>query len=271
MSITAGVIKKNNINIYGKEDAAQTIVFGHGFGSDQTAFLPLVEAFANDHTIVLYDNTGGGKADIDAFSPQRYSTMQGYVNDLSDIFRSLHLSDVIYVGHSVNGMIGLLTANRYPGYISKLIMLGSSPRYLDDPENGYTGGFNMEALTGLYNAMSTNYYAWASGFSALVMRNPDQPHLAEAFAASLSAIRPDVALSVAKAIFEMDHREDLPKCTVPSLIVQTSDDVAVPVVVGDYMQQHIPGSKKITVNATGHFPHVVAPQEVIRAIRGFII
>jgi len=271
MSITAGVTKKNNINIYGKQDAEKTIVFGHGFGSDQTAFLPMIDAFGDNNRIVLYDNTGGGNADIDAFSPQRYDSMQGYVNDLSDIFRSLHLSEVIYVGHSVNGIIGLLTANKYPGYIDKLIMLGSSPRYLDDPANGYTGGFNMEALTGLYNAMSTNYYAWASGFSALVMRNPDQPHLAEAFAASLSAIRPDIALSVAKAIFEMDHRDDLSKCKVASLIIQTSDDVAVPAVVGDYMQKHIPGSRKITVNATGHFPHVVAPQEVISAIRGFII
>lgn len=270
MSITASVIQKNNIHICGKQDALQTIIFGHGFGSSQIAFAALVRAFEQEYKIVLFDNVGGGKADIDAFSPSRYSGIQGYVTDLSDIIKSLQLSNIIYVGHSVNGMIGLLTANKYPEYFDKLVLLGSSPRYLNDTETGYTGGFDMEALTGLYNAMSTNYYAWASGFSALVMRNPDQPHFAEAFAATLSAIRPDIALSVAKAIFEMDHREDLAHCTIPSLIIQTADDVAVPVVVGDYLEQHIPGSRKVVVNATGHFPHIVAPEEVISAIRTFI-
>ncbi|MBW8684563.1 alpha/beta fold hydrolase [Chitinophaga rhizophila] len=270
MSITASVKQKNNVHVTGNESAAQTIIFGHGFGSDQTAFAPIVKAFAADYKIVLYDNVGGGKADIDAFNPSRYSTMQGYVTDLSDIIRALQLSDVIYVGHSVSGMIGLLTANKYPEYFSKLILLGSSPRYLNDIATGYTGGFDMETLNSLYSAMSTNYYAWASGFSALVMSNPDQPHLAEAFAATLSAIRPDIALSVAKAIFEMDHRQDLALCTIPSLVVQTSDDVAVPGVVGEYLQQHIPDSQQVNVQATGHFPHIVAPEEVIRAIRSFI-
>ena len=270
MSITASVTQKNNIHVCGNQDAAQTIIFGHGFGSDQTAFGPLVKAFEQDYKIVLFDNVGGGKADIDAFSPSRYSSIEAYVTDLSDIIKSLRLSNIIYVGHSVNGMIGLLTSVKYPDYFDKLILLGSSPRYLNDPANDYTGGFDMEALNGLYNAMSTNYYAWASGFSALVMKNADRPQLAEAFAASLLVIRPDIALSVARAIFEMDHREDLAKCTVPSLIIQTSDDVAVPLAVGDYLAQHIPGSRKVNVAATGHFPHMVAPQEVISAIRNFI-
>lgn len=270
MSITASLTQKNNIHVCGNQDAVQTIIFGHGFGSDQTAFAPMVKAFEQDYKIVLFDNVGGGKADIEAFNPVRYGNMQGYVTDLSDIIKSLQLSHVIYVGHSVNGMIGLLTAIKFPECFDKLVLLGSSPRYLNDPASGYIGGFDMEALNGLYNAMSTNYYAWASGFSALVMRNADRPHLAEAFAASLLEIRPDIALSVAKAIFEMDHREDLGKCRVPSLVIQTSDDVAVPLVVGDYLAQHIPGSKKVNVAATGHFPHVVAPQEVISAIRNFI-
>jgi sigma-B regulation protein RsbQ len=263
-------IQKNNVHVCGKHNASQTIIFGHGFGSDQTAFGPLIKAFEEDYKIVLFDNVGGGKADIDAFSPLRYSTLQGYVTDVTDIIKELKIEHIIYVGHSVNGMIGLLTSVQHPEYFDKLVLLGSSPRYLDDPAKEYVGGFNMEALNGLYDAMSTNYYAWASGFSALVVNNPDRPHLAEAFAATLRDIRPDVALSVAKAIFEMDHRNDLSKSVIPSLIVQTSADVAVPSVVGDYMVKHIPVSRLVKVNTTGHFPHMSAPDEVISAIRSFI-
>jgi sigma-B regulation protein RsbQ len=264
------IIQKNNVHVCGKQDAAQTIIFAHGFGSDQTAFAPLVKAFEEEYKIVLYDNVGGGKADIDAFSPQRYSTLQGYVTDVTDIIKSLELQHIIYVGHSVSGMIGLLTSIQYPQYFDKIVLLGSSPRYLNDPEKGYTGGFDMPALNGLYDAMTTNYYAWASGFSALVVRNPDRPQLAEKFASSLKLIRPDIALSVAKTIFEMDYRNDLSKSTVPSLVIQTADDPAVPEEVGDYMVEHIPLSQLAKVNTKGHFPHMSAPDEVTGAIRSFL-
>lgn len=262
--------EKNNVHVCGKADAAQTIIFGHGFGSDQTAFAPLVKAFEADYKIVLFDNVGGGQADINAFSPSRYSTIQGYVTDLGDLLREFNPKNVIYVGHSVNGIIGLLAAIKYPSYFQKLVLLGSSPRYLNEAETGYIGGFNMEALESLYYAMSTNYYAWASGFAQLVVQNHDRPELAANFAKSLSSIRADIALSVAKAIFEMDHRSDLGKSSIPAMIVQTSNDPAVPNVVGDYMLQHIPNSQLATVDTHGHFPHVSAPEEVISIIKSFI-
>lgn len=264
------VKEKNNVHVCGKADAAQTIIFGHGFGSDQTAFAPLVSAFEADYKIVLFDNVGGGQADINAFSPSRYSTIQGYVTDLGDLLRELNLNNVSYVGHSVNGMIGLLSAIKYPSYFNKLVLLGSSPRYLNEPATGYVGGFTQDDLEQLYHAMSTNYYAWASGFAQLVVQNHDRPELANNFAKTLSSIRADIALSVAKAIFEMDHRSELVKSSLPALIVQTTDDPAVPKVVGDYMHQHIPNSQLASVHTRGHFPHVSAPEEVISILKSFI-
>jgi sigma-B regulation protein RsbQ len=264
------ILERNNIHIHGNENAAQTIVFGHGFGTDQTSFYPVMKAFENDYKIVLFDNVGGGKSDIKAFSQQRYSTLQGYVADLIDIFKELNLQNVIYVGQSVNGMVGLLTSIKHPGFFSKIITLGASPRYLNDKGNNYHGGFEQDDLDQLYQTMTSNYVAWASGFSSMVMANADRPHLAQNFAKSLSAIRPDMALQVAKAIFQSDYRSELNKVTVPVLIVQTTKDVAVPENVGSFMNEQIPGSKITKVNIEGHFPHISAPQEVVDAIKSFI-
>lgn len=264
------VIQRNNITIYGNESATQTMLFGHGFGTDQTSFNQLVQFFGKDYRVILYDNVGGGKADPDAYSPSRYSTLNGYVTDLGDICAYLGLQDVIFVGHSVSGMVGLLASIKNPEYFSKLIFLGASPRYLNDATTGYTGGFSQEDLEGLYQAMSGNYYAWASGFSALVMNNPDRPQLAETFASTLSAIRPDIALAVARAIFESDHRADLPKVTRPVLIVQSSEDIAVPASAAEYLHAHIPGSQLVQINSKGHYPHMSAPGEVVNAIQQFI-
>jgi sigma-B regulation protein RsbQ len=264
------IVKKNNINIIGNTDAAQTIMFGHGFGIDQTSFAEVVKAFEKDYRIILFDNVGGGKSDPAAFSPNRYNTLNGYVADLTDILRSINAKNLIYVGHSVNGMIGLMVSVKHPDWFSKLILLGASPRYLNDPEQGYIGGFDQTDLDGLYGAMNANYHAWASGFSALAMQNPDRPELAASFASTLSAMRPDIALCIAKAIFESDGRQELDKVKVPVLVVQTSDDIAVPDPVAPYMQRHIPKSRLVKVNTKGHFPHMSAPEEVISAIKSFI-
>ncbi|XZF14196.1 alpha/beta fold hydrolase [Chitinophagaceae bacterium MMS25-I14] len=267
---TLNVFEKNNITICGNKEAMQTIVFGHGFGTDQHAFDAMLPAFERDYRLVLFDNTGGGKSDIRAFSPERYDSLHAYVTDLADIFRELGLKDVIYIGHSVNGMISLLTSIRYPEFFKKLVLIGASPRYLNDPAQNYTGGFTQPDLDNLYQAMRTNYQAWASGFSAYVTASPDRPDVAANFAHTLSDIRPDIALSVAKVIFESDHRSDLQHCKTPALVVQTSADPAVPLAVGDYLHRHITGSTLVTVEATGHLPHMTSPAEVTRVIKEYI-
>ncbi len=266
----ATLINKNNIKIIGNEMSTQTIMFGHGFGTDQTSFSEVVKPFENDYRIILYDNAGGGKSDIQSFNPLRYNTLNGYVTDLINICKSLELKDVFYVGHSVNGMVSLLTSIKAPQFFSKLILFGASPRYLNDSAENYIGGFEQTDLDGLYDAMNTNYYAWVSGFSRVAMNQDDKPQLAEQFAGTLSAIRPDIALAVAKAIFQSDHRADIPKCTTPTLIVQTTEDIAVPEQVGEYIHKKIPNSSLVKVKTKGHFPQISAPAEVVSAIQSFI-
>ncbi|MEX6687068.1 alpha/beta hydrolase [Danxiaibacter flavus] len=264
------VSSKNNVRVTGNLHATETIVFGHGFGIDQTSFSAIVPAFEDKYRIVLYDNVGGGNADINAFNPSRYSSLQGFVTDLENICNYLRFPDAIYVGHSVSGMVGLLCSIKNPSFFSKIILLGVSPRYLDDAQTGYVGGFTQADLDGLYAAMRSDFQAWASGFSALAMGNPDRPFLAEAFFQTLSALRPDIALIVAKAIFESDYRKDLGKLNIPALIIQTTNDIVVPKAVGDYMNQHIPVSRLTSIGTEGHFPHMSAPEEVINAILSFI-
>ncbi|PSL46203.1 sigma-B regulation protein RsbQ [Chitinophaga niastensis] len=264
------ITRKNNIHVCGNTDAFQTIVFSHGFGIDQTSFSAVVPSFEKDYKIVLFDNVGGGKADITAFSPKRYEGLSGYVTDLADIIQQLSLEHITYVGHSVSGIVGVKASIQYPGLIDKLILLGSSPRYLNDPESGYIGGFDKHALNDLFAAMENNYHAWAIGFSKLTMRNEDRPELAAAFAATLEAIRPDIAILVAKAIFYLDCRQDLEKVTIPTLVVQTAEDIAVPPDVSEYLEAHIPNSRRTKVQTHGHFPHISAPREVVAAIASFL-
>jgi sigma-B regulation protein RsbQ len=269
-AMTLTIQKKNNVTIEGNLQSPKTLVFAHGFGTDQTAWNWVKEAFKDDYRLVLYDNVGAGGADPDAYCPIKYNALSTYADDMLDILADLELYDATIIAHSVSSMITLLAANKAPQYFSKMVFVGASPRYIDDESVNYTGGFTQPALNSMYEAMTTNYYAWVDGFSVYAMGNPEKPELGEHFAYTLSALRPDVALDVARVIFESDARSGLAKLDKEVLLLQTKEDIAVPGIVADYLHEHIKHSKLKFLNATGHFPHISAPNEVIAAIKTFI-
>ncbi|WP_009632309.1 alpha/beta fold hydrolase [Synechocystis sp. PCC 7509] len=264
--MATSIFERNNVKVLGKGE--QTLIFSHGFGSDQTAWRHQVAAFAPKYRIVLFDHVGAGKSDFNAYSPHRYSSLYSYAEDLLDLCAELKLTKSTLIGHSVGCMIGLLAALVESNRFSKLIFLSASPRYLNDRE--YVGGFGRTDLDSLYAAMSSNYYSWASGFAPLVMGNSDRPELAQEFARTLTEIRPDIAQAVARVIFESDHRQDLPRLQVPTLILQPSHDPAVPEEVGQYMADKIKHNKFIPIAAEGHLPHLSAPEVVTKAIASWL-
>jgi sigma-B regulation protein RsbQ len=268
MMQTVDPIQRNNVNIRGNLNAGKTMIFGHGFGTDQTSWYKVAEAFAGDYRQIFYDNTGAGNADPQSFSPNKYDNLSAYADDLTDICEKLGIKDAVMVAHSVSGMVSMLAAIKAPQYFSEMIFLGASPRYINDGD--YHGGFEQDDLFNLYQTMENNYYAWVSGFAAAVMNTPDRPKLAQNFAQTLESIRPDIAVSVARTIFQSDYRRDLSKLTKPTLLIHCEYDIAVPLAVGRYMHEHIPNSTLNIIKAEGHFPHISAPEEVIKAIKQFL-
>ena len=258
------VLVRNNVHVYGEGE--EVLVFAHGFGTDQSAWAYHIERFSQSHRVVAFDHVGAGGSDINHFHPRRYSSLYSYAQDLLAILRELRLKRVTLVGHSVSGTIGILASLMDPSLFSRLILVGSSPRFLDDPESGYRGGFTRSDLNGLYSAMAGNYQAWAAGFAPLMMGYPEAPELGRQFATTLESIRPDIAHAVLRVILESDHRQDLPKVSVPVFVLQSNGDPAVPVEVGQYVSDHIPGAQLRVLNASGHLPHISRPAVVAEVI-----
>ena len=264
--MSANILKRNHVKVLGKGN--QALIFAHGFGSNQTAWRHIVPAFESNYRIVLFDHVGAGKSDVSAYNPHRYNSLSGYAQDLLELCAELKLTGSVLVCHSISAMIGLLAAIIEPHRFSRLIMIGASPRYLND--TGYIGGFEQSDLDAFYAAMSANYNAWVCGFAPLVVGNPEQPELAIEFARSLQDMRPDIASVLARIIFQSDFRDDLPRLTVPALIVQSTHDKAVPPEVGRYLAAKIPNNQFVNINAKGHVPHLSAPDEVIKIIRAYL-
>ena len=265
-SSTSAVLSRNNVHVSG--NGTQPMLFAHGFGCDQNMWRFVTPAFEDDYRIVLFDYVGSGKSDLAAYDPQKYATLDGYAQDVLEICEALDLRDVIFVGHSVSSMVGVLAARREPDRFSRLIMVGPSPRYLNDGE--YVGGFERADLEGLLDLMDKNYIGWANFLAPVIMKNDGRPELTQELHESFCSTDPKIARRFAEATFFADNRADLPHVTVPSLIMQCSEDAIAPMDVGNYVYRAMPSSTLRVLKATGHCPHLSHPEETIEAMKEYL-
>jgi sigma-B regulation protein RsbQ len=259
-------LRRNNVRVTGR--GTRPIVFAHGFGCDQNMWRLVAPAFEHSHQVVLFDHVGAGQSDISAYRPDKYATLDGYATDVLEICEQLGLHDVIFVGHSVSAMIGVLAARRDPEQFGALVLVGPSPRYITD--EGYVGGFSREDIDGLLSSMESNYLGWSSAMAPVIMGNVNRPGLGQELTNSFCRTDPAIAADFARVTFLSDNRHDLPNVETPTLVLQCSDDVIAPIAVGEYVQRHMPNSRLVVMNATGHCPNLSAPEETTAAIQQFI-
>ncbi|MBD2293770.1 alpha/beta hydrolase [Anabaena sphaerica FACHB-251] len=265
--MTHNILLRNNVTVFGQ--GTQPILFAHGFGCDQNMWRFVTPAFEKDYKIVLFDYVGSGKSDLSAYSAERYSNLKGYAQDILDICTALELTDVFFVGHSVSSVIGILSSIQAPHLFDRLILVSPSPCYINDPPD-YVGGFERQDIEDLLDIMDKNYIGWASFLAPVIMKNEDQPELTQELEASFCSTDPVLASVFAKTTFFSDNRSDLPKVTVPSLILQCTEDSIAPTEVGHYLHRHLSGSTLKLMKATGHCPHMSHPGETIDLIKEYL-
>jgi len=261
-------LERNAVSVIGRPDG-QPIMFAHGYGCDQNMWRFVAPAFVETHRVVLFDHVGAGRSNLAAYDEERYSTLDGYADDILQIVHELDLRDVVFVGHSVSAMIGVLAANREPDRFAKLVLVGPSPRYIDDGD--YVGGFEESDIEAMLESLDSNYLGWSNAMAPVIMGNPDRPELGAELTNSFCATDPEIAKRFARVTFLSDNRADLGGSRTPALILQCADDIIAPSVVGDYVHRHLPGSTLVAMRATGHCPNLSAPAETIAAIKAFLI
>jgi sigma-B regulation protein RsbQ len=262
------VVGRNNVTITGRS-SGPTMMLAHGFGCDQNMWRLVVPVLAEHFRVVLFDYVGSGRADPLAWDPAHYSSLDGYAADVLEICDALDLHDVVFVGHSVSAMVGVLAAAREPRRFAKLVMLAPSPRYVDDPATGYLGGFSADDIDELLDSLDSNYLGWSATMAPVIMGNPERPELGEELTNSFCATDPAMAAVFARTTFLSDSRAELASVTVPTLVLECAQDAVAPRAVGAYVHAAIPGSRLVTLAATGHCPQLSAPEATVQEIAAF--
>jgi sigma-B regulation protein RsbQ len=258
---------RNNITFTGRDDGP-VVMLAHGFGCDQHMWRQITATLGAQSRVLLFDQVGAGRSDQAAWDPDKYASLDGYARDVLDICRELDLRDVILVGHSVSAMIGVLAVAEEPDRFAGLVLLTPSPCYID--EEGYRGGFTREDIDELLESLDSNYLGWSATMAPVIMGNPDRPELGAELTASFCRTDPAIAKSFARVTFLSDQRADLARVGVPTLVLESANDAIAPPEVGAYVTAQIPGSRLVTLDATGHCPQLSAPQATAQAITAFV-
>ncbi len=257
---------RNNVNVLGAGERA--MVFAHGYGCDQNMWRHLVPAFSPDYKIVLFDHVGSGDSDEEAYNFEKYDSLNGYADDLIEILTELNLNDVVFVGHSVSCMIGVLAAASRPELFRKLILIGPSPCYVN--KGNYHGGFSQKDIDELVETLERNYLGWSSFITPIIAGDTEQPEVSQELHNSFCRMNPEIAKHFAKVTFTGDNREDLKRVPTASLVVQSDPDTIAPVEVGKYVCNNLPDARIEVLHTPGHCPHLTAPEETIAVIKTYL-
>lgn len=265
---TAAILQRSNVTVSGSTNpGAPTIVFLHGLGSDQGSWRLLAPAFEADYRVVLLDLIGAGNSSPAAYDYARHGSLHGHADDLLDVLRALSATDVVFVGHSISSIIGVLAAIKEPARFGRLVLLAPSPRFVN--EGNYTGGFAKKDIEELLTAMEQNYEGWIGGVAPLMMGSNNTGLIGE-LTNSFMRTNPNIAQHFARTTFLSDHRADLPLLTTPTLILQCAHDVIAPLAVGTYLHEHLPDSQLVVIDTPGHCAHLTAPSQTLAEIEDFL-
>lgn len=262
------ILQRNNVSVIGEH--GPVLLYAHGFGCNRDMWNPVLPAFADTHRQIVFDYVGSGNSDRAAFDPQRYGDLKGYAQDVLEVCDALGLVEgVTFIGHSVSSSIGMLASIERPALFDRLVLLGPSPCFLNDPPS-YFGGFEREDLEGLLALMEQNYMGWAAYLAPVVAGASGEGQVANTLNASFCSTDPAVARVFARATFFADNRSDLARVSTPSLLLQHRKDTLAPVSVGEYMHAHMPQSTLQVLDVEGHCAHLSNPSLVIEAMRQYL-
>ena len=261
------VLGRNNVSVTGRVDGPP-MVFAHGFGCDKGMWRLVAPAFEPTHRVVLFDHVGAGGSDTAAYDPVRHGRLEGYASDVVEVVEALDLPPVVFVGHSVSAMVGALAAAERPELFDRLVLVGPSPRYVDDGD--YRGGFSQEEVDELLATMDGNYLGWSQHIAPVIMGVPERPELGEELASSFCRSDPAIARRFARTTFLSDNRGDLPRVMTPALVLQSREDAIAPLEVGQYVAGALPRADLVVLDATGHCPNLSAPDQVVHAVRRWL-
>uniref|UniRef100_A0A0D9WDF7 AB hydrolase-1 domain-containing protein n=1 Tax=Leersia perrieri TaxID=77586 RepID=A0A0D9WDF7_9ORYZ len=261
-------------------ETTATVVLAHGYGGSRRIWDDVAPSLAKTFRVVVFDWSFSGEVTVDndaAVDDEMGCSYFDFAGELVAMMDDLSLSDTVFVGHSMSGMIGCIASVSRPDLFRRLVLVGASPRYINGDEgDDYVGGFDRGEVDAMLAAIEADFAAWAPAFAEVVVGGEPAAAVAR-FAKQLGRMRPGTALRVMRAVLTCDVRGVLRDVAAPCTVVHCERDAVAPLDVALYLRRALAsgaggeGAEVVVMESVGHFPQLTAPVEFVRVVESIVL
>src|SRR5882757_637053 len=236
------------------------LVVLHSLLADRHAFDPVLEAFAANHRVTLFNLPG-----FHGSQPTVLALMDAYIATIEDGFQEWKIAnDAVLIGNGFGGTVALAFALAHPERISKLILSDAAAAFPDEGKKQFAVMADKVAEGGL-GAIAE--IAAKRVFSPAYLTA--HPELIDERKRVLMGIEPKAFQAACKILQEADLEPTLARLKVPTLVVCGEFDQATPPVLNKAIADKIKGARYIELPGCGHCPPLEQPQQFLAAIKDF--
>lgn len=244
------------------------LVLIHGWGMHGGVWQPLLKRLAAHFTLYVVDLPGMGLS------------QHVIATDLDEMVAAVLpvLPEKCHVlGWSLGGLVAMRLAHRYPQCINKLVLVGSTPRFINtalDAAQPWQFGMEASIFEKFARQVGADYAATLLKFLTLQCMGADdaratikQLRLAIAARPEPSSLTLESALDV---LLQNDLRPLLPSLNLPVLLVHGDRDTLAPVQAAHWLAQHLPHAQLRVIAGAGHAPFLSHQPAFVAALQDFL-
>ncbi len=233
---------------YIEKGEGQVIILLHGLMGGLSNFKDVIDFFSSKNYKVIIP-------ELPIYSlPLKETSVKAFSDFLEDFIKFKNLNNVILLGNSLGGHIGLIFSNKNPNLVKSLVLTGSSGLYENSMGESYPKREN---------------YDYIKRKTEEVFYNPNvatKEIVDEVFETVNNRDKLVRTLSIAKSAIRHNMSSDLPNIKTPTLLIWGENDLVTPPEVAVEFKSLLPNSELIWIKKCGHAPMMEYPMEFNRIL-----
>jgi pimeloyl-[acyl-carrier protein] methyl ester esterase len=224
------------------------VVLVHGWGLHAGIWAPLMEALSAHQRVHACDLPGHGASHA-APTPEDLAGWAQAVLAAAPLRAT-------WVAWSLGGLIALTAARLAPARITRLVLIGTTPKFVSDEH--WPHGMASATLAQFAQALESDHRATLQRFLSLQLGQSDDDRallrelrmqLFDRGAPEPAALRGGLAL-----LRDSDLRNTLSGVHPPTLVLHGTRDQLVPSAAGAWLAAHLPQAQWCPIEGAGHVP-----------------
>ena len=225
-----GILHDVNLHVDDTGGVGRAVVLIHGWPLSGESWSEQIPALtAAGFRVISYDRRGFGRSDKPK-SGYDYDTL---TDDLQAILETLNVTDATLVGFSMGGGEVARYVSRFgEERLHSVVFASAVPPFLQQQADNPDGPLTEELANGMTEGLEADPASFYDGFTVQFFTANGELKVTEA--QRQDALRlanqadKNAALQAMAAFGSTDFREDLPKVTVPTLVIHGDGDGVVP-------------------------------------------